>query len=120
MALIANPTYKGISVNGAYWRCENIYINQTYQASADMPQFMSDHTKEDGTIGKKVVVMAVFRCYANEANSKDLLCREQYQIDEKRIRVVDDEDIDLGQNMFQIAYNFALSEGQFLEGGTPA
>ena len=117
MAITSNTNWKGITISGAYWRCESITVYQTYQASADMPQFMSDHTKEDGTIGKKVDVMATFRCYADEEKSKDLMCREQYQIDEKRVKVVRDEDIDLGQNMFQLAYNSVIAEGGFLEGG---
>lgn len=118
MAITANTDYKGITVDNAYWRCEKIEVFQTYQASADMPRYMEDHLKEDGTYGKKVVVTATFKCYANEANAKDLMCREQYLLDEKRIKVVNDEDIDLGQNLFQLAYNFVTSEGQFLEDGT--
>jgi len=119
MAILANTEFKGIAVNGAYWRCESILVTQTYQASADMPKYMSNHTIDDAVPGKKVGILAFFKCYADEEKSKDLMCEKEYKLSEKKVYVALDQDIDITQNLFQLAYEFVLSEGQFLYGGTP-
>lgn len=119
MAVLADTEFKGIQINGAYWRCESILVTQTYQASADMPKYMSDHTWDDAVPGKKVGIAAFFKCYTNEEKSKDLLCDKNYKLMEKRVYVALDQDVDITQNLFQLAYEYVLSEGQFLHGGTP-